>query len=137
MSIKDNKLTARQWIDEVWNRGSVSLVDEMCSEDYIQYTTQSAEPSEEDARYTKKWITDIRRAFPDFRIATHEVIAENKKIAIRFSACGTHMKRLLGAHPTQRKIVWHGAMILVLKKKRIKRMWILPDHGTFFSQPAR
>ena len=134
MSANDIKVIPHQWIEEIWNRGNISLIDELCSEDYIHYEMHTEIPVEEDIMYEKKWIADLRWGLPDLHLSVQDLIAEIERIAIRFTARGTHKRKLLDVPPTKRTIIWHGVMILSVKKSKIHRLWIFPDRQTFVSR---
>ena len=140
MSVQETKSIARQWIEEVWNRGNVSLVDEMHSEDYICHDLYSKIPTEEDINHLKVWLLDTRRAFPDLHLTIDDLITEEVspigegKVSIRWTGRGTHRGKYLGCDPTNKEIVCHGITILIIERKRIRDTWILTDYQSLMTQ---
>ncbi len=35
MSSEDNKALVRHWKEELWSKGNVSIIDELCTPDYV------------------------------------------------------------------------------------------------------
>ncbi len=126
MSTQDTKLMAQQWIEEIWDRGNVSLMDEMCGEDYAREGPVTGDVAADEPLATKSWVADLRYALPDLHVTEYDIIAEKKKAAIPFTARGTHRREFRTYPPTGRAIEWQGVMVLEVKKKRICRFWFDP-----------
>lgn len=80
MSVQ-TRIIVHQWIEEVWNKGKVSLLYEMHSEDYVHHELYSRTPTEKEINYLVEWVTDIHNAFPDLHVTANDVIAEENKVA--------------------------------------------------------
>ncbi len=112
----------------------MSLLDEMHSEDFVCHDQNQKESVEKHLDQAKKCIQKICRAFPDLRGTADDVIAEEKKIAIRWTARGTHKGELLGFAPTDGEIILKGITILIIEKKKIRDAWVLPDYRNLWSR---
>ena len=134
MSVQETILIAQQWIEYAWNRGNVSLIDEMHSENYVHHDLCSEPPGEKDINYIKQWITDLRRAIPDIYVTVDDFVTEANNIAVRWTSRGTHRRELFGFAATEKKIIWHGISILIIEKKKISDTWILDNLHYLLSQ---
>ena len=96
---ENNKAIVRRLIEEVWNKGNLSLVDELFAPNYEHHDASSPDfgrgPESE-----KKRATLYRTAFPDLRVTIEDIIAEGEIVMTRWSCRGTHKGDLSGIAPT-------------------------------------
>jgi steroid delta-isomerase-like uncharacterized protein len=105
MSQRKNKRIVLRLIDEVWNRGNVAVIDQLCSA-----RLRLMVPGE---RYIgsaafAEMVRKYRRAFPDLRIVVHQVIAEGADVVVRWVSRGTQRGHLGGAQPTHNQVRLEG-----------------------------
>jgi len=123
------KLLAHQWIQEIWNRGNLSLVEELCTKDCVlQELGTVSIPEKIDS--TKAWFEDLLWAFPDLRVSTQDEVVDKSKIAIRYKAQGTFTKELRGIRATGDHWSWDGIMIMSVRQVKIQRLWTTPNRET-------
>jgi predicted ester cyclase len=112
MSAEQNKANYRRFMEEVWNKGNLTVVDEIASPDLIvHYLPPGTPPGRETL---KQSLASLRAAFPDLKITFEDLIAEGDKIAVRCRMTGTHRgpfhsKTLIP--PTGRRISAEGIEI--------------------------
>jgi predicted ester cyclase len=85
-----NKALTLKGIEEMFNKGELSVVDELvadCGQDH-----QEA-PGTDFAEHLKDVITKMRRAFPDLHFELHHILAEGDMVASRSTMTGTHEGR--------------------------------------------
>ena len=104
-----NKTVCRRLIEEVVNRGNLSLVDTLVSPQYVYHGPGGLELRGRDG--FKQLVTLYRTAFPDLQMTIQEFVAENDKVAIRWTARGTHKGDLAGIAPTGRNTTVTGIMV--------------------------
>lgn len=93
MSTEENTQVARRITDEVWNRGRLDVLDEICAPTYrLRGTGGIAE--------LKQSVEALRRAFPDLCFTIEEMIAEGDAVAARWSLRCTHLGEFEGIAPT-------------------------------------
>jgi steroid delta-isomerase-like uncharacterized protein len=96
------KAAVQRWILGVWDRGELSLVDELASDSY-SYTA----PGRTDLRRQafKAFVTDVRSAFPDLQNTISGQLAEGNKVVTIGTTRGTHHGTFAGIAATGRGIV--------------------------------
>jgi steroid delta-isomerase-like uncharacterized protein len=62
-------------------------------------------------------------AFPDFRVAAEDTMAEGDKVAIRWTVNGTHLGELMGIPATGKKITWTGITIYRFADGEVVEYW--------------
>ncbi len=102
---------ARRWMAEVWQQGSVAAIDDLHAPDFID-SSPAGRPADREGY--KAGVADLYRAFPDFCALIDDLIVDEAagKVAIRWSATGTHRGAFMGVLPTGRSITCRGIDIL-------------------------
>ena len=103
MSTEQNKASVRRLMEEVFNRGKTSLVDELFAPDFVEH--EELPPGIPPGREAVKQLPAIfRSAFPDFKVTIDDVIAEGDKVAVRSTWSGTHKGEFMGIAPTGKSV---------------------------------
>jgi steroid delta-isomerase-like uncharacterized protein len=113
-----NKAIVRRLMEEVWNKGNLSLVDELFAPNYEDHDPSTPDfgrgPESE-----KKRATLYRNAFPDLRLTIEEIIAEGDTVMARWSCRGTHKGDLGGIAPTGKQINISGITVARLANGKL------------------
>jgi len=108
MSTEDNKANARRFIEEVWNRGNLAVIDEITSPNYVDHdpamTVQGIEG-------LKQFVSMYLTAYPDTHFTIEDQIAEGDTVVTRWTAHGTHKGPLMGIPPTGKQVTVTGITI--------------------------
>jgi steroid delta-isomerase-like uncharacterized protein len=90
-------------MEEVFNRGNISLVDELFAPDFVEH--EELPPGIPPGREAVKQLpTMFRSAFPDFKVTIDDVIAEGDKVVVRSTWSGTHKGEFMGIPPTGKSV---------------------------------
>jgi predicted ester cyclase len=83
-----NKAIVGRWLDELWNKGNVAIVDELGTPDVLLYYPLTGELRGHDR--VKQVISQFRAAFPDasFSLAG-DLIAEGDHVVARWKGQAT------------------------------------------------
>src|SRR5437899_9618680 len=115
---EQNKNIVRRLFEEVWNKGQVSVADELFASNYTHHDSSTPDlgrgPESE-----KKRVTLYRNAFPDLRLTIDDILAEGETVVARWSCRGTHKGDLNGIAPTGRQINISGVTITRLEKGKL------------------
>ena len=103
MSAEQNKALVRQMVEEIFNRGNISLADEFMASDFVEH--EELPPGIPRGREGVKQLTMIMRsAFPDFKATIQDMIAEDDKVVIRMTWTGTQKGEFMGIPPTGKSV---------------------------------
>ena len=102
MSLAENKLVVRRFIEEVVNTGNVDRLSDFISPLYIESQDKTGQSNGLEA--AKAHISGVRRTYPDLRLTVEQRIAEGDWVATRITARGTHLGRWMGIEPTGKAI---------------------------------
>ena len=103
MSTEQNEALVRRMVEELFNRGNVSLADEFLAPDFIE--REELPPGTPSGREGVIQMTAmLRSAFPDFKATIDDIIAQGDKVVIRQTWTGTHKGEFMGVPPTGRSV---------------------------------
>ena len=91
-----NKSSIIKANEELFNKGNLSFADEVFTSDYAG----------EGPEYIKKYVGNMRTAFPDIQVSIDPIIAEDNMTAWRRTHTGTHQGEFMGFQPSGKKITW-------------------------------
>jgi steroid delta-isomerase-like uncharacterized protein len=120
---ENNKAVVRRLIEEVWNKGNLSLVDELLTPNYQHHDLSTPEfgrgPESE-----RKRATLYRNAFPDLRLTIEDIIAEGETVMARWSCRATHKGDLRGIAPTGKQINLSGITVARLANGKLAEGYV-------------
>ena len=118
-----NKTIVRRLFEEVWNKGNLSVADELFTPNCEHHDASSPDfgrgPESE-----KKRATLYRTAFPDLRLTIEYIIAEGETVIARWSCRGTHKGDLSGIAPTGKQVTISGVSIARFSGSKMAEGWI-------------
>jgi steroid delta-isomerase-like uncharacterized protein len=123
---EENKRIDRRLIEEVWNRGNFSIVDEVVASDYLGHSSTPADETHGREGY-KRFYATLREAFPDFRVTVEDQIAEGDKVVTRWTARGTHQGEFQGMSPTGKHGAITGITIDRIANGKVVECWTNAD----------
>lgn len=118
-----NKFVIRRSFEELWNKGNLSLADELFTPNYEHHDASSPDfgrgPESE-----KKRATLYRTAFPDLQLTIEDIIAEGQTVMARWSCRGTHKGDLSGIAPTGKQVNISGVSIARFTNGKMVEGWV-------------
>jgi steroid delta-isomerase-like uncharacterized protein len=100
-----HKALVQQFVDEFWNRGTLSAADELMTRDAVIH-----EPVAGTREDLKAVATMMRTAFPDWHSTVEEMLVEGDRVAERWTGRGTHQGEFQGIAPTGKQVVVPGVV---------------------------
>jgi steroid delta-isomerase-like uncharacterized protein len=108
VSAAEGEELARRLIDDVWSQGDLDAIDELVTEDYVDY--YEAEQTVRGRDEFEEYVSSLRESFPDFGKEIEEVVATDDAVALRFMATGTHEGVYEGIEPTGTEMSFAGSI---------------------------
>ena len=122
MSTEQNKALVRQLVEEVFNRGNMSLADEFLAPDFVEH--EELPPGiPRDREGAKQLTTMLRSAFPDFKATIDDIVAEGDKVVIRQTWSGTHKGEFMGVPPTGKSVSFGVIDIIRVAGGKLVEHW--------------
>jgi steroid delta-isomerase-like uncharacterized protein len=118
----ENVALIRRWFEEVWNKGRMEAIDEMCRPDAIGHG-QAQHKVDIGLHEFRQLARDLRAGFPDIHITIHETLAEGDKVVARWNATMTHSGPFLGIAATGKKAEVTGTSIQRIVDGKIAEGW--------------
>ena len=127
MTVEENKALARRFFVEIADGGHLDRAAEMMAADY-RHHDPGLPPEMQTSR--DAYISHFpmyTAAFPDMRIAVADIVAEDDKVAIRWTFTGTHNGPLMGIPPTGKPVNVSATTIQRIAGGKIVEGWTLFD----------
>lgn len=100
MSAEENVQLARRIFEEGWNKGDLSVIDELIATNYVGYDPALPEPTRGPSGF-KESLQGYRTAFPDLTFTVEEAYAIGPdRTLVRWTGRGTHQGPLMGIPAT-------------------------------------
>jgi steroid delta-isomerase-like uncharacterized protein len=130
---EQNKTVVRRLFEELWNKGTLPVADELIAPTYTHHDTATPDvgrgPESE-----KKRVTMYRNAFADFRLTIEDIIAEGETVMARWTCRGAHKGELNGIAPTGKQISISGVTVARIASGKIVEGWVNWDALSLMQQ---
>lgn len=130
---QQNVKQVRRAIEEIWNRGNYTLLDEFVARDIVIH---GSAPDQDTlgADGVKAYYGMLRGAFPDLHFEIEDQVAAGDRVVTRWTARGTHQGEFLGIPPTGKPIVMSGIYIDRLAGGKVVECWPQADQLSVLQQ---
>jgi predicted ester cyclase len=116
----------RTLIEEGFNEGNLEVVEALTSPELVEH--QNFGPNHAPgAEGAKAVVESLRRAFPDFRLAIEDLVADGDTVWLRMVATGTNTGSFMGHAPTGRPIRIDVFDVIRVEDGRMIEHWGVPD----------
>lgn len=126
MSSETNKDIARRYLEEVYGKGDLDLVDELLDSG-IQDHEDFGDQKPAGRTGIKELVKVFRTAFPDIRVSIEDMVAEGDKVFLRCSWEGTHKSEFAGIEPTGKHITFDSMDEIRFSDGVIQEHWGVTD----------
>jgi steroid delta-isomerase-like uncharacterized protein len=126
MSTEQNKALTRQMVEEIFNQGNFSRVDEFLAPDFVEH--EELPPGIPAGREGVKELTAVLRStFPDFKATIDDIVAEGDKVVIRMTWTGTQKGEFMGVPPTGKSVSFSVIDVIRIADGKFVEHWGLMD----------
>jgi predicted ester cyclase len=103
--VERNRTTFLRLYDEVFNQGSIDVIDECVAANAIDHGHPLADDAADLRTHVREIVTMLRGAMPDVHVTVEETVAEDDKVFGRLTTTGTHTGRpLFGIAASGRRV---------------------------------
>ena len=121
MTARRNKALVRRWLEEVWGKGNLAVVDEMAGADFVWHWAPPGVGNDREGY--KRFLKLDFEAFADVSCATEDIVADGDRVASRWTWRGTHKGGFMGVAPTGKQVVLTGICINRFVGGKIVEEW--------------
>jgi len=128
---QENKAVVRRMIEELWNQQKVDVADELFSADSTAPDIPGLPPG---PMGTKIVAQMFLTAFPDLKMTIEDMVAEEDRVAVRFTETATHKGDFMGVPASGKSVKFTEMAFLQLKDGKITSSWYNVDMMTIMQQ---
>lgn len=111
--------------DEVaYGGGDLDKLDELITEDFAHHAPF---PTPQGRDGYRDFLRQFREAFPDHTSTTEDTVVEDGKIAVRYTARGTHKGEFMDIPATNNEIEIQGISIYTVDDGKVSAEYAAPD----------
>ena len=125
MGTQENKAIATRFLEEVINRGNLSVIDELSATNFVDHSAPPGVPPTIDG--IKSFVTMFRAAFPDLHYTLEDSIAEGDLVVQRTTAHGTMKGDFMGMPASGKSATWSEIHITRLENGKAAEHWGVVD----------
>ncbi len=127
----DNLEVFRRVIEEGYNKGNLTILDDLFAADFTERQDGFAPPN---LQGVKASIANLRSAFPDFKLTFEDLIASADKTWAHMTARGTHRGPFMGLSPTGKTFAITVIDICRFENGKIAEHWGVADRLSLMRQ---
>lgn len=121
----------RTFIDEAFNKGNLSMLEEVIHPEYQYWSPDSQLKG---IGQLREYIQAFRNAFPDLNLQIDDYFSSNDRTCTAFTLKGTHEQGFMGIPATKKPVEVQGMVISRIKDSKILEDREILDNLTFFQQ---
>ena len=125
-----NQQVVRRLLMDCFSGGHLEVLDDLISTDF-EFEYPNLPSGIEGLRAI---VRRHNECFSGWQFEVHDLFAANDKVALRWSACGTHVKSFMGEEPTHKLVQLKGVSIYQLRDGLIVKDRVEPDNLGFLTQ---
>ena len=129
-----NKTVSRRFLEEVWNKGNLAVLNEIIANDHVNSGPGTLPGLPTGPEGSKQLVTVYLNAFPDVHFTIDEQIAEGDKVVTRWTAHGTHKGELVGIPATGKSSTVTGINVDRIVNGKIVESWGIFDQFGMMQQ---
>jgi steroid delta-isomerase-like uncharacterized protein len=119
MSLQENKAIVRQYLEAVWNKKNLAVIDEFIAPDLVQHV-HNVSPGREGII---KFFNMIYSSFSDAHLTIEDILAEDDKVMWRFTVRATHTGPFRGILPTGKSFTLTGMAMTRMRDGQMVENW--------------
>ncbi len=126
MSVVQNKEIVRRYIDEVFNKGNFTVVDEVLAPGFVDHNPSPGQATGPTG--AKEFARIYRTAFPDLKVHIEDMVAEGDRVSVRSTVRGTQQGMFMDVPPSGKQVSWQTMAFWRLDNGKIMERWSTHDN---------
>ena len=122
MAPEENKEIFKRYLKDVWENGNLDAIDEYLAPSFHNNDPIPGIPDGPGGE--RKLIEMFRASFSDFTTNVETAVGEGDKLAVRWTAEGTHTAQFAGVPASGKKVQMLGVEHLRFADGKIAEVWI-------------
>jgi steroid delta-isomerase-like uncharacterized protein len=123
MACEDNISLMQRWYREVWRERKNDTIRELIAPDASLHGQAGPDAEIVGPEGFVAFAETIRNAFPDTEIEVEDIFAVDDKVAVRWTATGTHMGPCFGVDPSGARVRICGTTLVRIVSGQIVEGW--------------
>ena len=119
----DKVALMRRWFQEIWNEGKTDIVLQHTHPNLSATGQAEAGVQVRSPQDFLGFVATMRGAFPDLRVTVEDAFQSEDRVAVRWSATGTHHGENLGVPASGKRIAITGITIARFQGDKIIEGW--------------
>ena len=133
MSAEQNITNAKRAIQAINDR-DWSFIPKLLAPNFIRHDLAEAFDEVMGHESFTDFLQLVLKALPDYRIQIEDIFAVEDRLAMRFTASGTHQGELLGYAPTGKRVKINQINLYRFDEDKLTETWQLMDVAGFLRQ---
>jgi steroid delta-isomerase-like uncharacterized protein len=129
--IPENEHVVRRFFGEVWNAGDLAVADELVASEHQHHLGDEALRGPDGVKEAVTWL---RGGFPDLTFTIEDEVSDGDRVAVRWTATGTHEGTIFDVPPTGRRVRWTGIDLIRLEDGKLVELWAEADGAGLMEQ---
>ncbi len=122
---KEQNIKAQEAFGEAVNAGKLADIKKYVADNVMDH--DPAPDQGPGAQGLVDFFTQFRAAFPDLKIEPETLVADDDKVALAYTATGTHQGDFMGIAATGRKVKARGLQIGRFEDGKLVERWGMSD----------
>jgi steroid delta-isomerase-like uncharacterized protein len=122
-TMTEREALARRFFEDGFTEGRLEVLDDVMSDDFVTHDPQVPLRDLRGPAAARTVIQTYRGAFSDLRMSIDDVVEQRDRVAIRWTATGTHSGELNGLAATGRTVTVTGMTIQRIAGGRVAEAW--------------
>jgi steroid delta-isomerase-like uncharacterized protein len=120
----ENKATVRAWF-KAFNDRDMAAEEAARAPDYVAHVSGAPVPL--DGAGWRSFVGSFFTGFPDFRLEIEDMLAEEDRVAVRWTFHGTHTGEFLSIAPTGKPVTMSAVEVNRVVGGRVAEHWVVLD----------
>jgi steroid delta-isomerase-like uncharacterized protein len=123
MSTDENKAVVRRFVDEIFDQGDLSSVEELVDDSFVPHTW----PTVSDKDDFRQTVARMAKAITDGHHTVDDILAEGDRVSVRLTSHGVHTGDFMGVPAAGKEYTIAEQHIFRLANGKVVEHWHVVD----------